>query len=126
MTLIAPSELAAIQAFGIEGMVTDVGIMPSIYDTGVDLTDDSYGSSLTWGPVSEVVKGWLVGRWAQSRDSDIGDIDSTTTYRLRLPVGTTLEPGWKVEIGGNTYTVIDVGSDQTWPEWLNCVVRRMK
>lgn len=126
MTLLTPAELAGIQALGEMGMTADVGLIPSSFDSGNDLTDDPYGSSLTYGSVTQTVKGWLVGRWSERRDPDTGDIDTTTIYRLRLPVGTTIEPGWLVEINSNRYLVIDAGTDQTWPEWLTCVVKRAK
>lgn len=127
MTLLSASELSAIQALGIEGMTASVEIFPSIYDTGGDLTDDPYGSSLTFATTaSATVSGWLVGHWEDSRNTDVGDLNTTTVYRLRLPVGTSIDVGWHVEINDNTYLVIDAGTDQTWPEWLTCVVKRVK
>lgn len=124
--LLTPSQLTAIQELGILGMTTSVTIYEIDMDSGLDETDDPYGSSLITSTTGTTVNGWLVGRWATERGTDAGDIDTTTTYRLRLPVGTSIDPGWEVEIGGHRYLVIDAGSDQTWPEWLSCVVRRAK
>ncbi len=126
MTLLSASELAAVRELGLSGMITPVTIYEISTDLGLDEDDDPYGSSISTESVGETVNGWLVGRWATDRGADSGDVDTTTLYRLRLPVGTSIEPGWEVEIGGHRYNVIDAGTDQTWPEWLNCTVRRSK
>jgi hypothetical protein len=119
MSLLSNAELAAIQAVGQLGMTATV----SIYET--TLTENDYGSQLTYATTaSSTVSGWLVGNWARSRDDDVGDVGSTTNYRLRLPVGTEIEAGWTVQISGHEYLVEDAGTDQTWPEWLTCTVRR--
>ena len=115
--------MAAIQAVGQLGMKDTV----SIYPTVLDLTEDTFGSKLSYSTTaSSVVQGWLVGNWANTRDEFFGDVGTTTLYRLRLPVGTTIEPGWVVAIGGSEYLVEDAGTDQTWPEWLACTVKRNK
>lgn len=124
--LLSASELGAIQAIGITGMITPVTIFPESGELGLELTDDPYGSSAEISPTGTTVNGWLVGRWQNDRDSGFGDIDTTTIYRLRLPVGTAIGPGYDVEIGGHRYHVVDTGNDQTWPEWLNCSLLRNK
>jgi hypothetical protein len=124
--LLSASEMAGIQSYGLEGMITDVTIFETVMDTGTDETDDPYGSKATTSTTGTTVKGWLVGRWATDRDQNAGDIDTTTLYRLRLPVGTSVEAGWDVEISGHRYMVVDAGTDQTWQEWLNVQVRRSK
>lgn len=125
--LLTSSQLASIQTLGLSGMTTSVGIYPTTLDTGLDNSDDAYGSTLTYASSpSATVLGWLVGTWATSRDTGIGDINTTTLYKLRLPVGTTIRQGWVVKISGNEYLVEDAGTDQTWPEWLTCMVKRNK
>lgn len=125
--LLSASALAAIQSVGEQGMTSDVEIFRESVDLGLDLTDDEYGSKATIATVaSSTVSGWLVGRWSDVRNSGVGDMDTTTVYRLRLPVGTEISPGDRVVISGNSYSVIDVGNDQTWQEWLTCVLRRSK
>lgn len=126
MALLTNAELAAVQAVGQLGMVTTVIIYSVSEELGLESTDDEYGSSIEVSSSGTTANGWLVGRWQNDRDVAAGDVDTTTLYRLRLPVGTSIEPGWDVAIGGNRYSVIDVGSDQTWPEWLNCNLRRSK
>lgn len=127
MSLLTTSQLAAIQKVGEEGMTATVSIFPAVYDSGLDDDDHPHGSDLNYATTaSATVKGWLVGRWDNARGADVGDIDTTTVYRLRIPVGTDIEPGWNVQISGNQYAVIDAGTDQTWPEWLTCIVRRSK
>lgn len=127
MSLLTPSELAAIQEIGQSGMTAIVEIYAQVFDTGNDLTDDPYGSSVTFSSTpSSTVSGWLVGTWATTRDTDVGDVDTSTLYRLRLPVGTEIQTAWRIVINGNEYNVIDAGTDQTWPEWLVCTVRRVK
>jgi hypothetical protein len=127
MALLSDSELAGIQALGISGMTDSVEIYPQTYDSGLDTGDDPFGSSFSHASTpSTTTVGWLVGRWSDVRGVAAGDIDTTTPYRLRLPVGTTVAAGDDVVINANRYHVIDVGDDQTWPEWLNLVVERSK
>lgn len=127
MSLLSVSQLASIQTLGVLGMTAAVDIYPTSFDTGLDLTDDPYGSELDVSTTaSSTVSGWLVGTWATSRSPDVGDINSVTLYHLRLPVGTTIDVGWTVKVSGNSYTVQDAGVDQTWPEWLTCIVKRLK
>lgn len=125
--LLSPAAMAAIRRVGELGMITDVEIFSESYDTGTDLADNPYGSSTDFPTTASVtVKGWLVGLWATRRERAVGDIDSTTNYRLRLPVGTVIKGGDRVDISGNSYYVMDAGTDQTWPEWLACTLRRNK
>lgn len=127
MALLSAAELGAIQALGVSGMTATVLIYSQAYDTGLDTGDDPYGSTLTHQstPATTTV-GWLVGRWSDTRNVGAGDIDTTTPYRLRLPVGTTVASGDEIGIGAHRYHVIDVGDDQTWPEWLNVTLQRSK
>lgn len=124
--LLTASQMAGVQSYGLQGMIADVTIYETEMDTGLDETDDPYGSATTTSTTGTTVKGWLVGRWALERNQNAGDIDTTTLYRLRLPVGTVVDAGWEVEIDGHRYMVIDAGTDQTWQEWLNLQVRRSK
>lgn len=124
--LLSATAMAAIRKVGELGMITDVQIFSESYDTGSDLTDDPYGSSTSFSAVSVTVKGWLVGDWGRSRTPGVGDTNTTTNYRLRLPVGTSIKPGDRTDINGNSYYVMDAGTDQTWPEWLVCTLRRNK
>lgn len=126
MTLLSTSQLAAIQNLGRLGMTTAVTIYQISTDSGLDLDDDPYGSATETSSTGTTTVGWLVGRWVTERGQGAGDIDTTTPYRLRLPVGTLIDPGWEVEIGGHRYFVVDTGSDQTWPEWLTVTLTRSK
>lgn len=125
MSLLSSAQLTAIQKYGELGMTTTVTIHEMITNVGLN-DDDPYGSKMTHETSGTTVKGWLVDRLQTDRGPRAGDVDTTTVYRLRLPVGTAIEPGWEVHILGNSYNVVDVGNDQTWPEWLNCVLKRSK
>jgi len=47
MTLLSPNQLKSVQSVGKLGMITTVGIYPSIFDVGT--TDgDAYGSTLVY------------------------------------------------------------------------------
>jgi len=123
--LLTSSQLTAIQSLGLQGMTIDVTILPTTFDSGLDLNDDPYGSELDYDSVpGTTVKGWLVGSWQNVRDIGVATVNTTTQYRLRIPVGTTIEQGWTVKINGHEYLVEDAGLDQTWPEWLTCVLKR--
>lgn len=117
--------MAAIQKVGQLGMIDTIQIYAQIEGSGLD-DSDTFGSDITFATTPITVTGWLVGTWSRSRDPDVGDLNTATNYRLRLPVGTAIFPGDKVVINGNAYNVFDAGTDQTWPEWLTCIVRRSK
>src|SRR4051812_42038408 len=91
--LLSTNQLHALQQVGELGMTATVEIRPATTDIGLDSGDDPYGSIETTSLVPTTVKGWLVGTWALSRGRGAGDIDTTTAYHLRLPVGTPIEPG---------------------------------
>jgi hypothetical protein len=119
--------MTAIQRIGISGMIDTVQIFRFVEDIGLDDSGEPYGSTASYPTTpTSTVKGWLVGTWARDRSPDVGDLNAITVYRLRVPVGTDIESADQVVIKGNTYLVIDAGTDQTWPEWITCIVRRAK
>jgi hypothetical protein len=57
-------------------------------------------------------------------DVDSGQLVVAATFRLWVPVGTDIQPGDQVEIGGYTYQVSDTSAGETWPAFLECLLRR--
>ena len=125
--LLSDSQLAAIQKTAMLGMQTDVRILRSTPDTGLDLTDDPYGSSpgtpAAVTPPIGGVKGWLHSTPTPTASIDAGQLITVNTYRLWVPVDTDIRPRDRVEIGSQTYVVTDTTADSTWPALLSCSLR---
>lgn len=121
MSLLTNAQLVSIQAMGQQGMTDTV----QIYAVTIDEDSDAYGSKHSWSATATATTvGWLVGLWSSNRTQGAGDLDTTTTFHLRLPVGTNVKTGDKAVVRGGTYVIVDVGDDQTWPEWLLAVCLR--
>lgn len=130
MKLLSDAQLTAIQNVAKRGMQTDVTIFRRSSTTGLEVTDDPYGSSVSYAELPETatqtstVKGMLHSVTVPTMDVNEGQLVTVNTFRLWVPVGTDIRPGDQVEITGNTYTVIDTTADQTWPPFLECSLRR--
>lgn len=125
-TLLTARQLRAIQKTAVLGMQTDVKIFRSTPDSGLDLTDDPYGSSV--GTPAEIspavgVHGWLHSTPTPMASIDAGQIITVNTYRLWVPVDTDILPRDRVVINENTYVVTDTTADSTWPALLSCSLR---
>ena len=123
--LLTSGQLAAVQKVAISGMQSPVTISRRTGDVGLDLTDDPYGSTVSYAPVvsSSQVLGWLHSTPTPVQQVDSGAIITVNTYRLFVPVGTDILPGDQATIGGNTYVVSDTTVDETWPALLACSLR---
>jgi len=128
--LLSDAQLTAIQKVAIRGMQTDVTIFRRSASLGLETTDDPYGSSVSYAELPDTatttstVKGMLREVNVPSTDVDSGQLVTISSFRLWVPVDTNILPGDQVEIGGNTYTVIDTTADTTWPPFLECSLRR--
>jgi len=126
--LLSDSQVAAIQKTGLLGMQTPVQILRGDPSTGLELTDDPYGSSpgtpeAVTPPMGVTVKGWLHSTPTPTQTVDHGREITINTYRLWVPVGTDILPRDRVVIGTQTYIVTDTTADSTWPAVLNCSLR---
>ena len=86
-----------------------------------------YGDdTLTYDTTTTTVKGWLVPTSTVDFSVGIAQVISEGNYLLRVPSDTDVEPGDTVDILGNTYSVSESTTEQTWPEWLNVRLRRIQ
>lgn len=123
--LLTDGQLSSIQKVAKLGMQTVVTIYRRVATTGLETTDDPYGSSLSFveQETSTVVKGMLHSTPTPTPQVDAGQLVTVNTYRLWVPVDTDILPGDRVEIGANTYVVSDTTADQTWPAFLGVSLR---
>lgn len=130
MKLLSDAQLTAVQSVAMRGMQTDVTIFRRSTTTGLEVTDDPYGSSVGYAEIPDTatqtstVKGMLHSATVPTTDVDSGQLVTVNTFRLWVPVGTNIQPGDQVEIEGNIYQVTDTTADQTWPPFLACSLRR--
>lgn len=124
--LLTDRQMAAIQKTAMLGMQTDVQILRATPDSGLDLTDNPYGSS-PGTPVDATpvggVRGWLHSTPTPVATIDAGQLITVNTYRLWVPVDTDIRPRDRVVIGANRYVVSDTTADSTWPALLACSLR---
>lgn len=118
--LLSSDELLQVQKIAELGMVSTVTILRR---TTVPAGSDEYDDGLTFVTQSATVKGWLYSKPVPVAVVDAGAIVTVNTYRLFLPVGTTISPGDQVTIGGREFTVSDTTSESTWPALLTVSLR---
>jgi SPP1 family predicted phage head-tail adaptor len=75
--------------------------------------DGQGGQTQTWGTASANVTCRL--DVTESREMNAaGAIQTFTTYKLSMPYDTTIAAANRVEVNGETYTVIGVNNGQSW------------
>ena len=106
-------------------MTTPIAIMRRAGDTGLDLSDDPYGSGLSFSDVTPHAGclGWLHSTPTPVAQMDSGALVTVNTYRLFVPHDTDIRPGDHVVINTDTYVVSDTTADETWPALLSCTLR---
>lgn len=119
MSLISPSELAAIQAVGRSGMTSTAIILTR----ATVQTDD--GQASVWATSAVDVPCWVVGVTPNSATlGDVaGAVDLIQTFVIRLPVGTAVESGDQIVVGAKSYMVEQTNNEDTYPDWLSCSCR---
>lgn len=107
------------------GMQTEVTIYRRTATSGLEVTDDPYGSSVSFveQETSTVVLGMLHSVPTPVAELDAGQLVTVNTYRLWVPVETDVRPGDRVVIGSSTYVVADTTADETWPAFLGVSLR---
>jgi hypothetical protein len=125
--LLSATQLAAVQQVALSGMQSAVTVYRRT-DSPV-VADNAYGDdALTWVETSESrvadVKGWLYSTPNPVQETDTGAVVTVNTYRLYLPVGTDVEPGDRVVVGVEEFTVSDTTHETTWPALLSVSLRR--
>jgi hypothetical protein len=122
MALISASEMAALRGVAEAGMTTNVMILART----TTRTDD--GSKDTWATSGPVVQGWLYEMTSPGAAIGVisGEMGLASLFRLLLPVGTVVQSGDHVLIGGATYVVEHTNSDNTHLPVLNLAVRKLE
>jgi len=114
--MISARQLGFIQSLGEKWMTTTA----VIHHKGEPTLDDSnpYGDDTITLTTSVTVKGWLVPNLNKTVGTMQAQVIGPGQFILRVPVGTHVHPGDKVDIDGRRYGVVDVSDEQSWPEWL--------
>ena len=87
--------------------------------------DNPYGDdTLTFEDETTEVLGWAVSSLTKSIDTSGALTAVAETDTLRLPVGTRIDTGDEVIIKGETWTVADTSSDETYPAMLKVSIQR--
>ena len=117
MTLVSPSELAALRVVAESSFPTDVTIYRYTRATTAE------GSVQSWTQRT-TVKGWLKEETTPPV-GEVGGVQATVpVYRLNVPVGTDIEAGDRVRIEGATYEVNDVNTEDSYLTHVTARLRR--
>jgi hypothetical protein len=125
LKLLSEQQMEGVRRVAEMAMTTPVSILRRGAETGLEDTDDPYGSSLSFSDVTPHAGclGWLHSTPTPMQQLDSGMLVTFNTYRLFVPHDTDVRPGDRVEIGSNTYVVSDTTTDETWPALLACTLR---
>ena len=113
-------QLAALQKMSLPGMATPLTIQHRVVTS-----DDSGDDVVSFGPVA-TAKGWMSSKPTPVQVENAGSIVTINSYRLLIPVGTDIQVGDKVTIGGDTYVVSDNTSESTWIGSMRVSMRRLE
>jgi len=117
--LLSASQMGALSKLVKRGMDTDV----RIYDHVVTETDN--GSAESWVARSEWVKGWMYVTTTPVMTVGSGLQALVNTQRLYLELGTDIETGDRVEVGGAMFTVEDTTKENTIQAMLTVSMKRV-
>ena len=122
MTLVSDSEMAALRAVALSGMVTTIYIYHATNVRTEDGNEAGYPST-----PSITVLGWLTERTPDSTTMGVNDGGQSLSeqFRLLLPVGTVIGANDKVVVGSGIYYVQHTSSDNTYQPMLDVALRNL-
>ena len=125
LKLLSEQQMEGVRRIAEMAMTTPVTILRRSGETGLELTDDPYGSSVSFSDITPAggCLGWLHSTPTPVATIDAGALITVNTYRLWVPHDVDIRPGDHVEISSNTYVVSDTTADETWPALLSCTLR---
>jgi hypothetical protein len=119
MTLISASELAAIQSVALSGMTSTATILTR---TTVVTAD---GQESVWATNGDDVPCWVYQ--ATPLGGTLGAISGAVgisqTFSIRVPIGSDVNSGDHLAVGGLIYNVEQTNDESTYPAWLVCGCR---
>jgi hypothetical protein len=123
--MLSAKQLAAVQKVGQNAMTVSADIYKRLAYAGDD--DNPYGDdTVRYAATATRVKGWVVPLLGGGFTLSAAQVISVGEFGLRVPVGTDIQPGDRVVIGGKSHSVTDTTVEQTWPEWTTARLRRVK
>lgn len=127
--LLSASQMANIQKVALSGMQVPVVIKRPEFGSD-DLGDDAFDEApaTVVQPSSVLREGVLYGYLRQTGGDttgglDVGQITTSSTFELGIPIGTDVRARDIAVIGGKNYFVQDVLDDDTWPAMWNVTMR---
>lgn len=127
--LLTASQLAAIRELGELGMSTTVTVQRYLGSEGYDADEHPFGADddateQFEDPGTETV-GWLRSNMGRDFDEDGSRVVAIHDFTLRVPVGTVIDSRDRVVIEGVNYTVMETNTEDTWPEWTVCYLKKV-
>lgn len=119
--LLTERQLRGIQALGEKGMNVPVEIRKKLSQSK-DPTNP-YGDEDVFYAPPVTVMGWLVTKPTERFELGGGQVRTTATHTLRVPVGTSILAEDRVTVGDEEFVVTDATNEQSWPEWTVAYLR---
>ena len=119
--LLSASQLTAIQQVGQSGMQVDVVFKRPVFgsdELGDDAPDQDPQIVAQVKAYVREVGGDVAG------GVDVARITTTRTFEIGVPIGTDVQARDIAIVNGREFRVSQVDDDDTWPNMLNCSVRR--
>jgi hypothetical protein len=124
MSLLTDDQMANIRGLGEMGMTVDVTITRVIAYAADD--SNPFGDDdVTFATTTSTVKGWLLSNMGRDLEEDAEQIVAVRDFTLRVPVGTAIGARDQVTISGVDYTVMEANTEDTWPEWTVCHIKKV-
>lgn len=123
--MISAKQLRQVQKLGEKFLVDTVTIRhktPAAKDASNPFGDDTLG----WETSTTTVKGWVVPNLGRAFEQEAAQVVTVGDFELRVPAGTSIDPGDEVTIHGVTYAVVETSTEQTWPEWVRAFLKRIQ
>lgn len=129
MTLLTSGQIEAIRALGELGMSTPITVQRYLGVEDYDPDEHPFGADddateQFEDPGTETV-GWLRSNMGRDLDEDGSRVVAVSDFTLRVPVGTVIGPRDRVVISGVAYTVMETNTEDTWPEWTVCYLKKV-
>lgn len=120
MSLISPSEMAALRDLAVSGMTQTFAVYHLVKATN----DDGQSTTYPATPDFSVI-GWNreITPNSMTATTNAGEIGTLETHRLLVPVGTDIRPGDKVTHGVDVFYVQHTSSSDTYQPYLSVAMR---
>ena len=119
MSLISPTQLAAIRKVAYRGLETEVAIMRAVQ------VETDFGSEEAWATVA-ITDGWIREMSVNGPTDVFARIAAIGTHRLHVRVDVDIRPGDRAYVNDEAFTVAHVNEHNTIKVFMTASLRRVE